>query len=151
MAGLHARLPFEFIKDMTVWKMHTLWPPLPTYVNGGMALLGDAAHGMTPHCGQGAGQALEDSFILGRLLGHPKTTRKTLHRTLQIYDQVRRPRGNKVLEYSLETGDVWDGWGPSGDSFTGRKQDCVDRLDWIWLHDVEADWLKAKELLERDE
>lgn len=51
---------------------------------------------------QGAGQALEDSYILGRLLGHPKTTLQTLHSSLVIYDEVRRPRGNKVLEYSLE-------------------------------------------------
>ncbi|WP_225854017.1 FAD-dependent monooxygenase [Micromonospora sp. AMSO31t] len=38
---------------------------LPSYVRGRVALLGDAAHAMTPHLGQGAGQAIEDAVVLG--------------------------------------------------------------------------------------
>lgn len=32
------------------------------------------AHGMLPHMGAGAGQGLEDAYLLVRLLSHPKTT-----------------------------------------------------------------------------
>ncbi|MEV0406364.1 FAD-dependent monooxygenase [Actinoallomurus sp. NPDC050550] len=38
--------------------------PLPSYVQGRAALLGDAAHAMTPFLAQGAGQALEDAVVL---------------------------------------------------------------------------------------
>ncbi|EJD51856.1 FAD/NAD(P)-binding domain-containing protein [Auricularia subglabra TFB-10046 SS5] len=133
---------------VTVWKIHLLWPPIPTYVRDGVAVLGDAAHGMPPHCGQGAGQSLEDAYILGRLLGHPKTTLATVSRALRVYDEVRRPRGNRVLEFTLESGDVWESWGPSGDSVEGLKADMADRLNWIWDHDLEADWERAKRMLE---
>lgn len=40
-----------------------------------VALLGDAAHGMPPHLGAGAGQAIEDARALVRLLAHPKVGR----------------------------------------------------------------------------
>ena len=42
-------------------------------MRGRTALLGDAAHGMPPHLGAGAGQAIEDARALVRLLSHPKT------------------------------------------------------------------------------
>jgi salicylate hydroxylase len=43
--------------------------PLKTWVHGGrIALLGDAAHAMTPFLGQGAGCAIEDAMILSRCL-----------------------------------------------------------------------------------
>jgi 2-polyprenyl-6-methoxyphenol hydroxylase-like FAD-dependent oxidoreductase len=41
--------------------------PLPALHRGRIALLGDAAHPMTPNLGQGACQALEDAAVLTRL------------------------------------------------------------------------------------
>ncbi|MFI7699968.1 FAD-dependent monooxygenase [Nonomuraea sp. NPDC049480] len=62
--------------------------PLPTYVKGRVALLGDAAHAMSPDRGQGAGQSLEDAVVLAAsLAGEP-----TVEAALRRYDAERRPR-----------------------------------------------------------
>jgi salicylate hydroxylase len=44
--------------------------PLPLWTNGRLTLLGDAAHPMLPHQGQGANQAIEDAIALAALLEH---------------------------------------------------------------------------------
>jgi 2-polyprenyl-6-methoxyphenol hydroxylase-like FAD-dependent oxidoreductase len=44
--------------------------PLDTWGHGPITLLGDAAHPMLPHTGQGAAQALEDAVALGLALRH---------------------------------------------------------------------------------
>ncbi|MFI6908288.1 FAD-dependent monooxygenase [Nonomuraea sp. NPDC050394] len=62
--------------------------PLPTYVNGRVALLGDAAHAMSPDRGQGAGQSIEDAVVLAAALA----TEPTVETALRHYDAARRPR-----------------------------------------------------------
>lgn len=62
--------------------------PLPGYVNGRVALLGDAAHAMSPDRGQGAGQSLEDAVVLAAALA----AEPTLDAALRRYDTERRPR-----------------------------------------------------------
>ena len=36
----------------------------PPWHRGRMVLIGDAAHATSPHCGQGAAQAIEDGIVL---------------------------------------------------------------------------------------
>ncbi|NJP91800.1 NAD(P)-binding protein [Nonomuraea sp. FMUSA5-5] len=62
--------------------------PLPTYVRGRVALLGDAAHAMSPDRGQGAGQSLEDAVVLAAALHAESGVEAALTR----YDAERRPR-----------------------------------------------------------
>ncbi|GIF38865.1 FAD-dependent monooxygenase [Actinoplanes xinjiangensis] len=70
--------------------------PLPTYVNGRVVLLGDAAHAMTPNLGQGANQALEDAVVLAAVAGRPDG--------LALYDRQRRPRSQRVARASRLVG-----------------------------------------------
>ncbi|MEO8177508.1 MAG: FAD-dependent monooxygenase [Deltaproteobacteria bacterium] len=63
-------------------------PPLRRWGQGAITLLGDAAHPMLPHAGQGAAQALEDAVALGRAL----QTQGFVEPALRRYEQVRIPR-----------------------------------------------------------
>ncbi|MEU8118274.1 FAD-dependent monooxygenase [Spirillospora sp. NPDC049024] len=77
-------------------------PPLKTFVSGRTALLGDAAHAMTPNLGQGACQALEDAVTLAALLDrHP-----TVEAALDAYDRERRPRSQMIARRSRRVGAV---------------------------------------------
>lgn len=68
--------------------------PLSTYVKGRVALLGDAAHAMSPDLGQGAGQAIEDAAVLAASLADTGDIDAALAR----YDRERRPRSQFVAE-----------------------------------------------------
>ncbi|RCG17805.1 FAD-binding protein [Streptomyces diacarni] len=74
-------------------------PELPAYVAGKVALLGDAAHAMTPNLGQGACQALEDAVTLAEAVD-------TLNvgAGLRAYDRVRRPRTQTIARRSRQAG-----------------------------------------------
>ncbi|MBE3007906.1 FAD-dependent monooxygenase [Microbispora sp. NEAU-D428] len=77
--------------------IHCLDTPLPAFHAGRVALLGDAAHPMTPNLGQGACQAMEDAVVLadrvspgkGLSAGLAAYSRERLARTTPI---VRRSR-----------------------------------------------------------
>ncbi|KAI5122975.1 hypothetical protein M0805_006854 [Coniferiporia weirii] len=127
------------IESPSVWAIHAVDPPLATYVRGRVALLGDAAHGMLPHLGAGAGQALEDALVLVRLLGHSKTTGDNVEAVLRKYDAMRRPRANATLSGSTKAGDIYEGFGPSGPSSEGMKADLKGLWEGVWHHDLQAD------------
>ncbi|MGA5131066.1 FAD-dependent monooxygenase [Streptomyces olivoreticuli] len=81
--------------------IHTAAAPLPAYHRGRVALLGDAAHPMTPHLGQGGCQAVEDAVVLAHLLagadGDPA-------RALPAYTRQRLPRTMDVVRRSARVG-----------------------------------------------
>jgi 2-polyprenyl-6-methoxyphenol hydroxylase-like FAD-dependent oxidoreductase len=44
--------------------------PSPAWSRGSLMLLGDAAHAMVPHLGQGANQSIEDGMALATILAN---------------------------------------------------------------------------------
>ncbi|MER7959757.1 FAD-dependent monooxygenase [Streptomyces sp. NPDC096030] len=79
-------------EDVLHHDIHELATPLPSFVVGRVALLGDAAHAMTPNLGQGACQALEDAVVLAAALANGPDTDSAL----ASYDAARRPRSQSV-------------------------------------------------------
>ncbi|MFF1733399.1 FAD-dependent monooxygenase [Streptomyces sp. NPDC058247] len=80
--------------------IHELATPLPSFTAGRIALLGDAAHAMTPNLGQGACQALEDAATLAAALA----TEPTIGSALARYDTERRPRSQAVARAARQAG-----------------------------------------------
>ena len=74
--------------------------PLATWVLGRVAMLGDAAHPMTPFLGQGACIAVEDALVLGRAFA----ASATVHEALSRYEAARKTRGTNVQLWSREEG-----------------------------------------------
>jgi 2-polyprenyl-6-methoxyphenol hydroxylase-like FAD-dependent oxidoreductase len=68
--------------------------PLEHWGAGGVTLLGDAAHPMLPHAGQGAAQALEDAVTLGRTLR--ETT--DIDGALRRYERIRAARTGLIVK-----------------------------------------------------
>jgi 2-polyprenyl-6-methoxyphenol hydroxylase-like FAD-dependent oxidoreductase len=67
--------------------------PIRDWGTGCVTLLGDAAHPMLPHAGQGAAQALEDAVTLGHVLGLAENYETALRR----YEELRFERTRTVV------------------------------------------------------
>jgi salicylate hydroxylase len=68
--------------------------PLPTWTKGRLTLLGDAAHPMLPHLGQGANQSIEDGMALATILAQVDTS--AVPASLLAYERLRRERVAEV-------------------------------------------------------
>ncbi|KAH7342315.1 hypothetical protein BKA65DRAFT_429982 [Rhexocercosporidium sp. MPI-PUGE-AT-0058] len=84
--------------EVCEWKLR-VHAPLPTWVHGSLALVGDACHPTLPHLAQGAAQAIEDAAVLGVLLGKlPDSSPETINKTLQVYEKIRKDRAETLVE-----------------------------------------------------
>ena len=68
--------------------------PLPTWSKGRLTLLGDAAHPMLPHLGQGANQSIEDGMALATILSRVGSA--AVPEALLAYERLRRERVAEV-------------------------------------------------------
>lgn len=79
--------------------------PMETWIDGRVALLGDACHAMMPFQAQGAAQAIEDAAVLGETLAGvaPGEVAAALGR----YEARRKPRASRVQALSRANGKTW--------------------------------------------
>jgi len=125
------------------------WPdydisPLPTWHRGRVCLLGDAAHAVGPHVGQGSSLALEDAFVMAKCLRDIPDASLAF----STFERVRRGRVEPILRQSRRTGRQK---APTG--WLGRKiRDAIlpvflkssarAAID-LYHYDVEAESLRA--------
>jgi salicylate hydroxylase len=111
--------------------------PLATWTRGRLTLLGDAAHPMLPHAGQGANQAIEDAVALATVLS--RADRVSAPRALLIYEALRRERTTRMQRLSRLNGALYEAAG--GDlEVRDRQLDAKAReRAWIWDYDAEAE------------
>ncbi|WP_431711745.1 FAD-dependent monooxygenase [Glutamicibacter uratoxydans] len=98
----------------------SLAKPLASLASGRVALLGDAAHALTPDLGQGASQAFEDATALIDAL---RTSPHDIPAALRLYEKARRARTAKMLRFSRLTGQL-----SSLRGFPGVARDALMRL-----------------------
>jgi salicylate hydroxylase len=76
--------------------------PLATWSSGRLTLLGDAAHPMLPHLGQGANQAIEDGMALATILAQADAS--AVPAALLAYEGLRRERVADIQRGARQNG-----------------------------------------------
>ena len=76
--------------------------PLPTWSRGRLTLLGDAAHPMLPHLGQGANQSIEDGMALATILSDVGAS--AVPGALLAYERLRRERVAEIQRGARQNG-----------------------------------------------
>jgi 2-polyprenyl-6-methoxyphenol hydroxylase-like FAD-dependent oxidoreductase len=76
--------------------------PIPSWGRGSVTLLGDAAHPLLPHTGQGAAQAIVDGVTLGESLSGDGPVESAL----QAYERERRVKTAALLAQGRRTARV---------------------------------------------
>ena len=90
--------------EVCEWKLRE-HAPLPTWVDGSVALVGDACHPTLPHLAQGAAQAIEDAAVLGVVLGKlPDGSAGSINKALKIYEEVRKERAELLVGLAASSG-----------------------------------------------
>ena len=84
--------------------------PLPIWSRGRLTLLGDAAHPMLPHLGQGANQSIEDGMALATILA--RAHQEAGSAALYAYERLRRERVAQVQRGARENGLRYDSANP---------------------------------------
>ena len=134
----------SLIETNRIWAMFDFLPA-STYTNGSrICLLGDAAHASTPHQESGGGMAMEDAFILAKLLAKIQNA-SNIPKVLKVYDAVRRPRSQRLVATSREAGRLYDLELTEGDEQLREKLEF--RYKWIWDADQKNELAQALEVL----
>jgi salicylate hydroxylase len=90
--------------EVCEWKLR-VHSPLPTWVHGSTALVGDACHPTLPHLAQGAAQAIEDAAVLGVVLSRcPDSSPESINKSLRVYQELRKGRAETLVELAAASG-----------------------------------------------
>jgi len=100
--GFHAdvRAVLDACPDCHKWAILER-EPLPAWSRGGVVLLGDACHPMTPYMAQGAATSIEDAAVLCRALQENGPVEKAL----ALYERHRKPRTSKIQ--AISSANTW--------------------------------------------
>ena len=76
--------------------------PIPKWYTDHLCLIGDAAHATTPNMGQGACQAIEDAYIIGKLLDN----HQDFNTVFEKFQMIRRKKVDYIVHTSRTIGEV---------------------------------------------
>lgn len=76
--------------------------PIHKWYNGKVCLIGDAAHATTPNMGQGACQAVEDAYVIGKLFKQGKSVEDIFFQ----YERLRMKKAHFIVNASWRIGKI---------------------------------------------
>jgi salicylate hydroxylase len=125
----------------TVWPVHTVDARRPWTRSGRLALIGDAAHAMTPFAAQGAAMAIEDAATLAMLVAAPPGN---MAQALSKWEELRRPRVAKVARRGALNRLAWHAAGPvalARNLFLKMRapEKLAADLDWLYGYEVSSE------------
>lgn len=131
------------VEDPWLWGLfrHSVAPIWTRAVGqGGVALLGDAAHPTLPFLAQGASMGLEDAWVLA----HALATHDTAAAALAAYQSLRKPRTSRIVAAANANARAYHlsgvprMIGHAGLRLLGRISPgtMLSRYDWLYGHDV---------------
>ncbi len=93
----------DLLRYRTKWTKWPLFaaPWLSSWVNGPVALVGDAAHAMLPFAAQGAAMAIEDAAVLANCLEKTLDGDLDVAMALEDYQLQRRPRVSRAWRLAM--------------------------------------------------
>ena len=92
----------ETPKDKIIFSDIIDLKPINQWQKGKVCLIGDAAHATTPNMGQGACQAVEDAYVLGKLFGQGKSVEEVFTQ----YEKLRMEKAHFIVNTSWTIGNV---------------------------------------------
>ncbi|KAJ5232460.1 hypothetical protein N7468_005416 [Penicillium chermesinum] len=110
------------------------WFEMSPIKDAGIVLLGDSVHSTLPHQGQGTCMAIESGIALATILRHWKTD--NLKDALQFYQDVRKPRTDRVTKTSYEAGKLASSDNPSEMSANFNPEALSERMKWIMEYSI---------------
>ena len=119
------------------WALFTV-PDFGEWSQGGVALLGDAAHAMLPFAAQGAGMAIEDAAVLANAVGDSAGGDPAgIAAALKRYSKARRARVLQVQRAARQQGRIYHLAGPLALARDAAikamgPQRMLRRQDWIY-------------------
>ena len=109
--------------------------PLPHWSTGRVTLMGDAAHPMVPHVGQGAGQSIEDAITLAVAL--EGCAANDIAGRLKLYETLRLARTSQVQALARAAGKLYRSEHDNPAEKAERLREWMAQGQWLYQHDAE--------------
>ena len=118
------------------WRMYDR-DPIPNWIEGNIALLGDAAHPPLQYIAQGAIMAIEDGWVLGEHVRRNRSGHAVYWTaTLAAYEAVRTNHTRRVTSTSRAWGELWHLEGAAREQRNAllRERSARDYsfVDWLY-------------------
>lgn len=116
-------------------------PHLPTWHKDLVCLIGDAAHAISPHAGQGATMAIEDTVVLAKCLRDKSDTQEAF----VSFEKLRKRRTEKVVKVAQQLGNIFSMTNPVQKWFRNKVtlplfiKRGLKPADWIYSYKVDWD------------
>ncbi|MEV0567217.1 FAD-dependent monooxygenase [Dactylosporangium sp. NPDC050588] len=117
--------------------------PLRQWSTGRVTLVGDAAHPMLPHAGQGSNQAVEDVAVLAHFLRRDLP----VNEALAAYETLRKPRARQLQLGSRGNAKCFQvPDGPEAQARNERLTNLPEMVSWIHAYDAHADLQQSEKV-----